>query len=75
MNIIQYKGKIHTFDKNTENIPDNIYIDRLWFIVKNIDKASYEYIINMSYIWINHKHYNLQYDAHIMSALEEFNIS
>jgi hypothetical protein len=72
MNIIQYKGKIHVFEDNTDSVPDNIYLDRLWFIVKNMDKGSYDHIVNMSYIWMGRKHYNLEYDAHIMSALENF---
>lgn len=73
MNIIQYKGRIHVFDDNKENIPDNVYLDRLWFIVKNIGKGPYEHVVLMSHIWMNNKHYNLEYSPHIMCLLEEFN--
>jgi hypothetical protein len=73
-NIIQYKGKIYVFPLNEEGIPDKIYIDRLWFIVKNINKGSFEYITNVSYIWSNHKYYNLEYEPHIMNELKSFNV-
>ena len=66
MNIIQFKGKTFVI-KNKE-----LQNDQLWFIIHNLDKGfAYEYILNMSYIYINHKQYKLIYEPHIMSALSE----
>jgi hypothetical protein len=73
MKIINHKGKIYVFPKNTDTDCDKMYTDRLWFIVKNSDKGSLDYITNMSYIWMNNKYYNLEYEPHIMSALSELN--
>ena len=72
MNIIHYKGKIFIFPKTSDGEPSKIYNDRLWFIVKNIDKGSFDYISTLSHVWINHKYYNLEYDHHIMSELEDY---
>lgn len=74
MNTIQYKGKIYIFPPKSsdDTYPDKINNDRLWFIVKNIDKGSFEHITNMSYIWMMNKFYNLEYDHHIMSELSEY---
>ncbi len=71
MNIIQYKGKIYLFPKTNEVEPTKINNDRLWFIVRNLDKGSFEYINNLSYIWMNNKYYNLEYDHHILGCLDD----
>jgi hypothetical protein len=76
INTIQYKGKIYVFpptSPNEDELP-KIYTDRLWFIIKNINKSSIEHVVNMSYIWSNHKYFNLEYDHHIMSELSEYTV-
>jgi hypothetical protein len=33
--IIEYKGRIHTFTKSI-HLPEKVFYDRCWFVVKNI---------------------------------------
>lgn len=72
MNTIQYKGKLFIFPKTDEVEPHKVQTDRRWFVAKNINKG-YTYVNNLSYIWMNHKHYQLEYDPHIQCQLDEFN--
>jgi hypothetical protein len=62
MNIINYKGKMYIF-KNIQNENNKMFIDRTWYIVKNINKYDdYEYLVKKSYIWICEKYYNVEYN-------------
>jgi hypothetical protein len=61
MNIINYKGKMYVF-KNTKEENRQIFIDRTWYIVKNIDKyEDYKYLEKLSYIWVSKKYYDVVY--------------
>jgi len=73
MQILQYKGKQFVFKKDNEESTPKMHTDRIWFIIHNLDKNlhSYDYIVKMSQIWVYQKHYNLTYEPHIMSAIEE----
>ena len=66
--LIKHNGKIFIFEQENE-IP-KIYQDRLWFIVKKIDKCDMKKLITLSYVYVYNKHYNLEYEPHIMSELE-----
>ena len=62
---------VHTFE-NVLNEPDNMFIDRCWFIVKNIgsfDKI-YELLEKLSYLWVNTKHLKCEYSKSVMDQLE-----
>lgn len=72
MNTICYRGKIYAFPKNDDSNPDRFYKERIWFIVRNIGKAPFERLESISYIWMNHTFYQLEYDHHIMSELAEY---
>lgn len=70
---IVYKKRMYVFPKNTDlSVPDKVYNERLWFIVKNIGRAPYDYVVNMSHIWANKHFYNLEYVPHIMSQLDDY---
>ena len=71
MNTIQCKGKIYVFPQNCAE-PPKIYTDRLWFIIRNKEKGSFQHVVNLSHIWANHKYYQLEYDPKIMEQLQEF---
>lgn len=68
MDTIHYKGKMYVFPKKS-NLNTKMNTERLWFIVKHLHKGSYEYINNISYIWMNHKFYELEYAPSVMSEL------
>jgi hypothetical protein len=74
MNVFQHRGKYIIFKNTSEECqftPTKMYQDRLWFIVKNIDGSPIERIENLSHVYMNHKHYNLQYDKKIMLELDK----
>jgi hypothetical protein len=64
MNLIEYEGFQYIF-YNTLNEKKNMFIDRTWFMVKNINKFDYVYLEKLSFIWINMKYLGATYDAHI----------
>jgi hypothetical protein len=65
MNIINYKGIVHIFyNKTDEN--EKMFIDRTWYIVKNLDKyEDLSYLEKLSHIWVSQKYYNVSYDITI----------
>ena len=83
MQIITCNGTMHVFheDVNDAKFPEEWFISRCWFIVKNMQRykndstVTVDDIHNMSHIWTNIRFLNVQYDASIMQALEKFNIS
>lgn len=70
MHIITYNGKMYIF-KNTMNEEESMFIERCWFIVKNMHRYSddYAYLKNLSHIWVNHKHLQVLYDKTVMDEL------
>lgn len=61
MNVICYDGLIHTFH-NTLSEDSKMFIDRTWYIVKNLNKyKDIDYLVNLSFLWINKKYYNIEY--------------
>lgn len=74
INLIEDNGKHYIFH-NLRNEKDMMFINRTWFIVKNIDKYkdNYKYLENLSFIWINNKYYDLIYDSKIMKELDMCN--
>lgn len=70
INLIEYEGKHYIF-YNTRNEKKQMFIDRTWFIVKNIHKEmTYEYLENLSYVWINHKYLGVLYPDELMTKIE-----
>ena len=64
-NIIEYRGRIHVFS-NIREEPQNMFMKRTWFIVKNIEQ---EDIVNLSHCWINKEFKGVLYDDNIMKQL------
>lgn len=72
MYTIIYQGQLYKFENIIDEF-DDIFIDRCWFIIKNIHnyKNNYEYLEKISYIWINIKYLNVAYDTSIMKEIEK----
>lgn len=51
---------------------NNSYIRRLWFIVKNIPKYSYEELVLNSWFFVNINYNNLTYPSEIQGTLENY---
>jgi hypothetical protein len=71
MHIIEYQEKLYKFENLVNELEDH-FINRCWFIVKNIHnfKNNYIYLEKLSYIWVNIKYLNVSYESNI---LEEVN--
>jgi len=71
MHIIIYQGSLYKFN-NLYNELENIFIDRCWFIVKNIqNNENFEYIEKISHIWANIKYLNVDYDNNIIDEINK----
>lgn len=69
--LITHQGKIYIFQKNNDE-REEMFIDRCWFIVKNIDNYinNTSYLYHLSLLWANHKYLKVTYNEEIMKALE-----
>ena len=74
INIIEYQGHHHVF-KNTWNEPENTFVKRTWFYVKNADKykENLKYLESLSYLWISVQVLGVTYSEAIMEELRECN--
>jgi hypothetical protein len=70
-NLITHQGKIYIFQKNNDE-RDEMFFDRCWFIVKNIDKYqdNMSYLYHLSLLWVNHKYLKVTYNEEIMKAIQ-----
>jgi hypothetical protein len=69
---ICWQGNTYVFHKMDKTETDEHFRDRVWWIVKNLDKASLEHLVNMSYIWSNVVHLKTRYDTKIMGELDTY---
>jgi hypothetical protein len=71
INLIEHGGKHYVFH-NTRNENQQMFIDRTWFIVKNLASIpDYDYLENLSYIWVNNKYHNVMYPNEVMEVLSK----
>lgn len=75
MHIITHQGELYKFE-NINNELDDRFIERCWFIVKNIInyKDNYEYLEKLSHIWINIKYLSVSYDDGILNEIKKCTI-
>lgn len=71
MQIITYDGKLYMFEQNDNEIEER-FIERCWFIVKNIQtyKNKLDYLESLSHIWVNVRFLKATYDQNIMEELD-----
>jgi hypothetical protein len=55
------------------NETNESYIERCWFITKNIDKHNIDKLIILSKIWANIRNLDCTYDEKIMKQINELN--
>lgn len=68
---IKYKDYVIYVQKEQYEA-NNSYIRRLWFIVKNITKSTYEELIYNSWVYVNTKFNNITYTQDIQQTLENY---
>lgn len=74
MSGVRYKQYV-VYVKRDENESMNSYIDRLWFTMKNVSKATYDQLISYSRYFVNIKQKGLKYPKGIHDTLENtFNV-
>jgi hypothetical protein len=75
MQLITFKGVIYTITKEECDEPNSVFINRVWWIVKNIDNPntkSIKELCNLSYIWSNIYHNGVSYDKNIMLEITQY---
>ena len=74
MSGVRYKQYV-VYVKRDDNESMNSYIDRMWFTMKNISKATYDQLISYSRYFVNIKQKGLKYPTDIHNTLENtFNV-
>jgi hypothetical protein len=71
--IITYNGKTYVFVKDEIDEVHQHFLNRVWWIVKNIDKhpnIDKNTLYNMSFVWSNVVHMGVTYDDKTMEQLE-----
>jgi hypothetical protein len=75
--IITYNGKTYVFVKDEIDEIHQHFLNRVWWIVKNIDKypdVDKHTLYNMSFVWSNVVHMGVVYNEKIMQQLETYMI-
>lgn len=73
--IITYNGRTYVFVKDEEDEAHQHFINRVWWIVKNIDRVpnvDRKTLYNLSYIWSNVYHSGVTYDDTLMAQLANY---
>jgi len=65
--IIEYKGKIHSFKKPI-HLPEKVFYDRCWFVVKNITEDNIEGLADIYIAW---KYYDTEHSSAIMEKIKQ----
>lgn len=74
MSGVRYKQYM-VYVKRDENESMNSYIDRLWFTMKNVSKATYDQLISYSRYFVNIKQKGLKYQKAVHETIENtFNV-
>lgn len=75
MQIITYNGKMHVFNETTTDLtyPDEWFISRCWFIVKNMDryKNDMKHLETLSHIWVAVTFLEAKYPDNVMDELNQ----
>tara|TARA_Y100000996_G_C22249217_1_gene531126 strand:- start:13 stop:243 length:231 start_codon:yes stop_codon:yes gene_type:complete len=69
---IRHKDYVVYVEKE-QNETNNSYIQRLWFIVKNITKNTYDELVLNSWFFVNINFNNITYTQDIQQTLENYN--
>lgn len=69
VNGVRYKEHVVYLERDS-NESNNSYIVRLWFVVKNISKVSYEQLVSYSRYFVNIKQKQLKYNDRIHENLQ-----
>ena len=69
MEVIESAGRIFKIDR-IEYEPKELYLQRCWFIIDNINRGSFDDLVTLSKIWINSHYYGMVYSSGIMQQLE-----
>jgi hypothetical protein len=64
--VIEYKGKLYFFKKDCDILSDDLFIDKCWFIIKNLGVKD---IHALADCWISCKTYGVEYSKDVMEKI------
>jgi hypothetical protein len=72
MQICTLNDRLFIFRKTASNDTDDMFIERCWFIVKNVDKyeGRFEFLEKLSHLHVSNKFLGVGYDDEIMKEIE-----
>lgn len=64
--LIEFENNFYNFKKRKFETHE-IFMKRVWFVLKRLHTSDFDELINQSYIWANIKFLNCKYDSKIMN--------
>lgn len=68
---IPYEGNVYVFEKKDVGEPDYIFLNRVWWILKNKKTLPMNILVNLSHIWSSVHHHGATYDKDLMKQLND----
>lgn len=68
---IPYEGDVYVFEKKDVGEPDYIFLNRVWWILKNKKTLPMKTLVNLSHIWSGVYHLGASYDEELMKQLND----
>jgi hypothetical protein len=68
---IPYEGDVCVFEKKDAEEPDYVFLNRVWWILKNRKQLPMKTLVNLSHIWSSVYHLGAAYDAELMKQLDD----
>ena len=66
--IFEYQGSFYIIEKDLYEVRE-IYMTRVWYILNNINKMTFDELIKMSRIYVNKKFLKCDYDINLSSRV------
>lgn len=73
MEIIEKNGVLYNIPRDRYETKE-LYYQRCWFIINNINKETFKKLIYLSRIWINIKYFNMTYENINIDTLKNYDI-
>lgn len=68
---IPFEGNVYVFEKKDVGEPDHIFLNRVWWILKNKKTLPMKTLVNLSHIWSSVYHQHAKYDEEVMAQLND----
>jgi hypothetical protein len=68
---IPFEGDVYVFEKKDAGEPDHVFLNRVWWILKNRKQLPMKTLDNLSHIWSSVYHHGATYDEELMKQLDD----